>query len=385
MTFRIVALVALSFLITHIHAKNVTIDDTQPAWSFSPVDVFGAVSVAKPCTACTSQLDDPSKAYSGTWRDCVKNGTATLQFHGTGVTVYTICPGPHTGGSYVGHFTFSLNGQARPEFLEKSTGCATYLYNYPIFSVSGLELADHSIAISNVDTGSGSNFLLDYAVVNDGTEDPSNPAATTPTTENKKANLPIAAIVVPVVVVVILSLAGMALLVRRRRHMHDRAKLDDATPTPFKTPDMHTDDGSSIPMMVYNPPVDSAATALAHVQASGHDPELEAALHIIAARSRQNAQETTPTPMHMAGSPATGSSPPTSPTAPAVGWSRDRKGSRQNLRDNAATATGPSSTVATRDTTPPNSNVGSNWTGSTAINTTDATPPTYLDATATMR
>jgi len=88
-------LLAIAFALSSLvvsQAKNISIDDTEDAWSFEPVSYFGSVSTAAPCNECTSQPDS-RQAFHGTWRDCVKRGTATLTFEGVGVTVYTICPG----------------------------------------------------------------------------------------------------------------------------------------------------------------------------------------------------------------------------------------------------------------------------------------------------
>lgn len=54
-------------------ARNVSIDDTAPAWVYDPPGNWGIVSASNPCTTCASQ-PDPSLAHSQTWRDCSSTG-----------------------------------------------------------------------------------------------------------------------------------------------------------------------------------------------------------------------------------------------------------------------------------------------------------------------
>jgi len=351
-------LLLLSALVLLARAANITYDDTAPGWTFSPTSVFGAISGDKPCAECTSQ-PNPALAMHQTWRDCTQQGTATLRFTGVGVTLYTICPGPHQGGHYIGHFTFTLDGQPQQEFKEAAEGCASYQYNYQVYTVSGLEYGTHTIAITNAD--SESNLLLDYAIVDDSNTEK-------PVTHTK---LPIAAVVVPVLLVLLISIAGMVYLVLRKKRMQELAMLEAADPLPYKPMTSMSSHGT-IPMTAYlneqqQRTPDAATSTLAHVQRAGGDPELEAALQIIAQRARSNY------PLPSPPSPTS----PGGPSAPAVGmWPRDRKGQRPGFN--------------TQTSTPQSSAMGANWSMDLAPPSSaprsdvveyEVTPPAYSDAT----
>lgn len=115
---------------------------------------------------------------------------------------------------------------------------------------------------------------------------------------------------------------------------------------------------------------DAASSALAHVQRAGGDPELEAALQIIAQRARSNYPLPSPPPTS-----------PSGPSAPAAGvWPRDRKGQRPVLN--------------TQTSTPQSSAIGANWSMDIAAPSSaprsdvveyEVTPPAYSDATRRQR
>ncbi|KAH7090104.1 hypothetical protein BKA62DRAFT_725704 [Auriculariales sp. MPI-PUGE-AT-0066] len=337
----------LSSLVGLASAAIVAIDDRDAAWSFSPESKFGEFSKDFLCPDCTSNPD-------------ATRPTATLHFTGVGVTLYTICPG---GNHYSGHFSLKLDGQPQDDFKEQPSGCSEYKYKYQVYTVSGLKNGTHTISITNVvdETASKkSNLLIDYAEVDDGksTETASNDAA-------KKTSMPIAAIVVPVLIIVSLSIVGMIyLVIRKKRQQRTAAMYNETVPVPYKAPNLH-DPENNIPMAVYlpghrAPPSNAAANVLARVQAAGNDPELEAALQIIASRTRNPAAPVSP--------PS-----PNGPSAATAAWARDRKGNRSN----------PSS----QNTTPQNSDLGANWSLNAAPASTiqrsvaeDAIPPAYTDA-----
>ncbi|EJD43914.1 hypothetical protein AURDEDRAFT_185238 [Auricularia subglabra TFB-10046 SS5] len=282
-----------SALVLGARALNVTIDDTDAgAWTYLPAEAWGGLSATNACTDCQSQ-PDPLKTFDGTWHDCSEDGSATLNFTGTAVTIYTICPGPHENDVYRGHFAFELDGADKGRFFEQEGGCSENTYNHSIFHMSGLDLRQHSLQITNLaGTARTSNLLLDYAVIDDGVPDPNPTPSSAPA---KKASVPVAAIVVPVLIVLAVLGAGLFFFLRRRRQLA-RERAVNTEPSPFKPPSLT----SSIPMTAFVLPghssrgqsVDSGSSVAQSPRR--YDPELEAALQIVAARSRSNASATTP-------------------------------------------------------------------------------------------
>lgn len=286
------SLLALLLAGAGARALNVTIDDVDlAAWTYLPAqDAWGALSAENACSDCQSQ-PDPLQTFGGTWHDCSKDGSATLKFTGTAVTIYTICPGPHANDVYRGHFAFELDGADSGRFFEQEGGCSTNVYNHSIYHISGLKLGQHTLQITNLaGTARTSDLLIDYAVIDNGVPDPNPPPRSAPA---KQSSVPVAAIVVPILVVLAVLGAGLFFFLRRRRQLaHERAVYTE--PSPYKPPSLT----SSIPMTVVLPGHSSRAqsldsASLASPSPQGYDPELEAALHIVAARSRSNASATT--------------------------------------------------------------------------------------------
>ncbi|KZV99853.1 hypothetical protein EXIGLDRAFT_723907 [Exidia glandulosa HHB12029] len=207
-----------------VRAMKVIIDDSDPRWTYPPNQSFGAYSQQSPCTVCRSQ-PDPTLAMQGTWHDCTDAATATLNFTGTAVTVYAICPGPHDDGSYSAKLSFRLDGSSNGTFLDKQGGCDSYVYNYTVYSIKGLELGPHMLEVTNVphdDPLNSSDLLLDYATIDDGRSS----SAPHPHSNTNTKHVNIAAIVVPIVLVlaIIASLVAVRFIRHRvrRRDAHAR-------------------------------------------------------------------------------------------------------------------------------------------------------------------
>jgi hypothetical protein len=76
--------------------------------------------------------------------------------------------GPLNGGSvFLDNFAFTLDGKSDGTFKASSpSGCPAYMYDYLVYQRTGLPLAKHTFAISNIASGPPSDLLLDFAIVN---------------------------------------------------------------------------------------------------------------------------------------------------------------------------------------------------------------------------
>ncbi|KZV88813.1 hypothetical protein EXIGLDRAFT_722190 [Exidia glandulosa HHB12029] len=255
-------------------ARNVTIDDADARWTYG---AFAPVSPGQPCNDCISQ-PDPQQAMNQTWHDTTAEATATLTFNGTGVTIYTICPGRHVNGTYAANLSFDLDGVGNGTFKQVMPGCLSNEYNFQVYTVKGLSLQSHVIAVTN-HPGTGpfplSDLLIDYAIVTDDTS-------------SNSSSFPVAAVVVPIIAIVAVACAGLYWFMRRRRSVR-QVRRYDAEPNPFKTPSLTsfplTDTTTSVHVQGRNSSHD-----FTHSPAGQHDPELQAAFAVVAARSRSSVQ-----------------------------------------------------------------------------------------------
>ncbi|KAH7107293.1 hypothetical protein BKA62DRAFT_791019 [Auriculariales sp. MPI-PUGE-AT-0066] len=157
-----------------------TVDDVDDAWKYT--GPWGAISAAAPCDACVVK-PDATKAHGTTWHDLSNEGSASLLFSGTAISVYAICPGPLAdGGAFVSNFAFTLDGKDMGKFAGPAGGCKAYEYNQLVYEGKGLEQGTHNFTISNIIATSGlpSDLVLDYAVI-EGTVGGSGAGTTTTT------------------------------------------------------------------------------------------------------------------------------------------------------------------------------------------------------------
>jgi len=289
--------------------NNVTVDDADLAhWSYT--GKYGSFTAASPCSTC-SVSPNPSDLVGGTWHDCSADCSMTVSFSGVAAYIFTVCPGPiQAGGSYRGNFSFLVDGKVPdssagyqstgPTFLEVVGGCPTTQYNHSVFSVTGLPLGAHNVTIVNNSLNFTSDLTLDYAIIDDGT--PQSASASIPAPTNTQgaasgspASFPVAAVAVPVALVGALVLVIAIWLFRRRngRPVGAAVRNDDGVlPKPYE-PDYvarpyhappSISDGSTSPVMTTAQREEARAFAYPP-QPADHDPELEAALAVIASRS----------------------------------------------------------------------------------------------------
>ncbi|KAH7100180.1 hypothetical protein BKA62DRAFT_831094 [Auriculariales sp. MPI-PUGE-AT-0066] len=315
------AAMACAAMATLSCAKSVTIDDIDKQWSYTPPGAWGAISKANPCEECQTQ-PNPDDVYGGTWHDLSQIGSATLSVVAAqSISLYAICPGATVdGGHYRLNVTILLDGAQVATFQSPEGGCSDYQYNYLIYEDKTLDLKEHAVQVLNhiQDTQlPDSNLLIDYAVIDDGkvdttasstdasgtspaTASSNAPSSSQPSEPSSKSSVPIAAIIIPIVVAVVAVALIAFLLIRSRR----RRQRDDAgrAPIPFdQDPRTRPYDGRSLDMSmreISSPTYSGGIHGAPRSQysddqsiysqprpAGGHDPQLEAALAIIADRA----------------------------------------------------------------------------------------------------
>ncbi|KZV84548.1 hypothetical protein EXIGLDRAFT_284074 [Exidia glandulosa HHB12029] len=172
------------------------LDDTSPQIVYD--DNWGAISQKAPCAKCATHFDF-SKLSHGTYHELSKPGSATIQFAGTGVSVYGVCPGTLSpSGQFLQKFTLAVDGQT-DSFAGPKGGCSVNVYNQLLFEVTGLPKGQHTATIRNLDSGftnNPSDLVLDFVVVTTGgLSQPATPAlqpsgSGTPSTSESGGTLP---------------------------------------------------------------------------------------------------------------------------------------------------------------------------------------------------
>lgn len=318
--------VVLALAATAATASSVRIDDADPRWTF-PLG-WGAFTKTNPCTACAVK-PDADRVSGGTWHDSSGDVSATLNVDAaTAISVYTVCPGPLTGGGFYHlNVSFELDNAPAGEYIEKPTGCASTQYNYQIFSRTGLTLGPHKLVITNrlpSPEEQTSDLIIDYAIIDDGTGGSdggsSSPTASQPNASqtpgdakgqsrddsSSGSSVPVAAIVVPILVVIALVAAVGFWWWRRRRQR--TVNVDSLVATPYHDgePGMRSMSNNAASSEVthsfspgpgtaslysasvvptHTPDADSSVLYIARNEQQAHDPQLEAALAIIADRA----------------------------------------------------------------------------------------------------
>ncbi|EJD55171.1 hypothetical protein AURDEDRAFT_178967 [Auricularia subglabra TFB-10046 SS5] len=304
-------------------ASKVTIDDQDPRWTYS--SNWGAFSKTAPCAGCQVK-PDPDRLFAGTWHDSSSDVTATLSVDAaTAISVFTVCPGPLSGGGFYHlNVSFELDDAPFGEYVEKPTGCGSIQYNYQIFSKTGLKLGPHKLTIKNrlpSPQEQTSDLIIDYAVIEDDTSSGSgdgtpNPTASQPNPtqtsqgqtrvdSSSGSSVPVAAIVVPILAVIALVAAVGFWWWRRRRQRAINVDSLVATPYHDAEPGMHSTSNNAASSEVthsYAPgpgtaslysasapthtqDADSSVLFIGRAEQQQHDPQLEAALAIIADRA----------------------------------------------------------------------------------------------------
>ncbi|KAI9066503.1 hypothetical protein FKP32DRAFT_1610016 [Trametes sanguinea] len=137
--------VIISIATLGAHARDIAVDDSNSAISYSPADQCD----------CTIH-PDASKAFDGTWHDTTQM-TITFSFTGTAIQVFNILP-PVVPSAPTTHtdLTFILDD------LVVSSG-ADFQYNVRVFSQDNLDNKAHTLVIQTTG-GIESVVLFDYLV-----------------------------------------------------------------------------------------------------------------------------------------------------------------------------------------------------------------------------
>src|SRR3984957_2335757 len=156
------AAVLLTIFTSTSQAVNVTVDDTDPAWTYNAVNGQGWAS--NPCSICVEQ-PNKAMAYNETWHDTdVAGDAASITFQGTSGTVYGILPATYNGSSTGANYSFYLNNVLSGTFVRDLT--TSFSYNVSLFSFSGLNpTSETTLTVVNGAWPNGlSIILLDYFV-----------------------------------------------------------------------------------------------------------------------------------------------------------------------------------------------------------------------------
>jgi hypothetical protein len=156
------AAVFLAIFTSTSQAVNVTVDDTNPAWTYNAVNDQGWAG--NPCSICFEQ-PNKAMAYNETWHDTdVAGDAASITFQGTSGTVYGILPATYNGSSTGSNYSFYLNNVLSGTFVRDLT--TSFSYNVSLFSFSGLNpTSQMTLTVVNGAWPNGlSIILLDYFV-----------------------------------------------------------------------------------------------------------------------------------------------------------------------------------------------------------------------------
>ncbi|KAF9065928.1 hypothetical protein BDP27DRAFT_1424316 [Rhodocollybia butyracea] len=138
-------------------STNITIDDTNSAFT------WGTGWSAGPCDFCAAQLNQ-SLTFDGTWHDggSANGSMATLNFDGTAVYLFGI-----TSAAATGTIEFTLDGKSAMTFNGSvDIPALNHVYNFSLFSASGLENTSHTLEFTSIlAVNASQTVLVDYAVV----------------------------------------------------------------------------------------------------------------------------------------------------------------------------------------------------------------------------
>lgn len=169
MAARVLVLSFLALLWTPLAlagTQNLTIDDADPRFSYSPSGKWTARP--GPCSGCQAEPNS-SLAYDGTWHDTTfVNGqdltpfNATVSFSGSAVYVYCIISHAQSDPDGNTDMQFMIDGEIVGSANIPPTGEATYSYNYLVYSGQFAE-GQHTLTVVNGQEGGPTSLaLLDY-------------------------------------------------------------------------------------------------------------------------------------------------------------------------------------------------------------------------------
>jgi hypothetical protein len=206
-----------------VSGANVTIDDADPAWTFSPSQYWNAI-VDGPCNGCAFH-PDTNQTFNHTWHETSgPQVSASISFNGTAFKVYGVC------GLWPGNYTLILDGAYFGTYLDPGCPESAFQYNLLIYAGNNLTLTTHTVELINQiyqygATAYASDLIIDYLVY-DGVVSPSPTASHPPTSttsnppSSQHSSAPLARVVPPVVVATV----GLVILAFWLGHRYSRKR-----------------------------------------------------------------------------------------------------------------------------------------------------------------
>jgi hypothetical protein len=194
-----------------ISATNVTIDDADPTWTYSPPQFWNAIA-GGPCNGCAFH-PDTKQTYDQTWHETSGlQSSASISFNGTAFEVYGLC------GAWPGNYTLILDGAYNGTYL--SEGCPENAFQYNLLIYAGKNIAptNHTVQLINqqyqFNGGQeyASDLIIDY-IIYDGVASPSPSASGNPSSQRSSV-LP--AKVIPPIAVAAVAIVILAFWLGRR-------------------------------------------------------------------------------------------------------------------------------------------------------------------------
>lgn len=198
----------LSLLIFRIHsisAANVTVDDSNPGWTYSQYWNFIADG---PCNGCAYQIDT-NQTYNRTWHETsAPQASASISFDGTAFEVYSLC------GLWPANYTLILDGAYNGTYLNPGCPQTAFQYNLLIYSGKNIPPTTHTVELINQEyqfqyggKEYASDLVIDYLVYN-GVASPSPTASHLPTTSTsnpstQRSSVPLAKVIAPIAVIAV--------------------------------------------------------------------------------------------------------------------------------------------------------------------------------------
>ncbi|KAI0354715.1 hypothetical protein OH77DRAFT_483637 [Trametes cingulata] len=158
---------ALAIAVIGAACRDFTVDDNDPAISYSPSNQW---SQGSQCSGCRIH-PDPAQTFEGTWHDSTYDPsvdtdlrTITFSFTGISVKVFNILP-PIVPGAPTSNvdLTFELDGSPLDTFTYTPSEDSQFAYNQVVFS-SGILANDSHTLVVRTTSGVTSVVLFDYIV-----------------------------------------------------------------------------------------------------------------------------------------------------------------------------------------------------------------------------
>jgi len=148
---------------------NVTVDDTDLSHvTYNPGAAGSPGWNAEPGCAACSLKPDPTQCFNNTWHDDLWIAPdsalyANITFTGTAVYLFNIIPNNEINANT--NLTFVVDGDesTKKNFTYQPNNQSAFLYNFSVFSATGLQNAQHTVQMSTF----GDNSTGDLAILFD--------------------------------------------------------------------------------------------------------------------------------------------------------------------------------------------------------------------------